>query len=197
MAGALEGPVTQGLTHFDSAGRARMVDVGEKDVTHRVAEATGRVQMRPETAVLIRNRRAVKGDVLAVAQVAAIMAAKRTHELIPMCHPLLLTRIDVGFDLEESAVSISARVETRGQTGVEMEALTAVGVAALTIYDMVKSTDRSVFVSDLALWEKAGGKSGGYRRSDPLQPAEAPAAPALGIDDSDIDGIWSDHEGPD
>ena len=164
MNGDVEGSVAQGLTHFDSAGRAHMVDVGEKDVTRRVAVATGRVQMRPETAVLIRDRRAAKGDVLAVAQVAAIMAAKRTHELIPMCHPLLLTRIDVGFDLEESAVSISARVETRGQTGVEMEALTAVGVAALTIYDMVKAVDRGMTIDAVRLERKDGGRSGHWDR---------------------------------
>ena len=164
MDGDLEDSLAQGLTHFDPAGRARMVDVGEKDVTHRVAVATGRVQMRPETAVLIRERRTVKGDVLAVAQVAAIMAAKRTHELIPMCHPLLLTRIDVGFDVEESAVSISARVETRGQTGVEMEALTAVGVAALTIYDMVKAVDRGMTIDAVRLERKDGGRSGRWDR---------------------------------
>ncbi|MGH2560053.1 MAG: cyclic pyranopterin monophosphate synthase MoaC, partial [Thermomicrobiales bacterium] len=130
------------LTHFDASGRARMVDVGDKAETRRVAVATGRVAMRPETATLIREGRAAKGDVLAVAQVAAIMAAKKTHELIPMCHPLLLTRVDVGFELEDAAVGITARVDTRGQTGVEMEALTAVSVAALTIYDMVKAVDR-------------------------------------------------------
>src|SRR5688572_33058345 len=116
------------LTHFDASGRARMVDVGEKEVTHRVAVASGRVSMQPETATLIREGRAAKGDVLAVAQVAAIMGAKKTHELVPMCHPLLLTKIDVAFELGQSAVTITVRVQTRGQTGVEMEALTAVGV---------------------------------------------------------------------
>jgi cyclic pyranopterin phosphate synthase len=152
------------LTHFDAAGRARMVDVGEKEVTHRVAVASGRVTMQPETAALIREGRAAKGDVLAVAQVAAIMAAKRTHEIIPMCHPLLLTRIDVTFEIEDAAVAIQARVETRGQTGVEMEALTAVSAAALTIYDMVKAVDRGMTIEAVRLEHKSGGRSGTWER---------------------------------
>ncbi|MEA2515455.1 MAG: cyclic pyranopterin monophosphate synthase [Thermomicrobiales bacterium] len=152
------------LTHFDESGRARMVDVGEKDVTRRVAIAAGRVVMRPETVAIIREGRAAKGDVLGVAQVAAIMGAKRTHELIPMCHPLLLTRIEVGFDLEDEAVVISARVETRGQTGVEMEALTAVSTAALTIYDMVKAVDRGMTIEGIQLELKEGGRSGVWTR---------------------------------
>src|SRR5262249_38991269 len=148
---------TTSLTHFDESGRARMVDVGEKEVTHRVAIATGRVTMRPETVAIIREGRAAKGDVLGVAQVAAIMGAKRTHELIPMCHPLSLTRIEVGFELEAAAVAITARVETRGQTGVEMEALTAVSAAALTIYDMVKAVDRGMTIAEIRLERKEGG----------------------------------------
>ena len=156
----------QGLTHFDRSGRARMVDVGEKAETHRVAIASGRVVMRPETAAVIREGRAAKGDVLAVAQVAAIMAAKKTHEIIPMCHPLLLTRIEVGFDIEDSAVAITARVENRGQTGVEMEALTAVSAAALTIYDMVKAIDRGMTIEAVRLDEKHGGRSGDWQRDD-------------------------------
>ena len=160
------------LTHFDPTGRARMVDVGDKAVTHRVAVATGRVTMRPETVALIREGRAAKGDVLAVAQVAAVMAAKRTHELIPMCHPLLLTRIEAGFDLEDAAVAITARVETRGQTGVEMEALTAVSVAALTIYDMVKAVDRGMTIEAIRLEHKEGGRSGTWDRE-----AGAPRTP--------------------
>ena len=152
------------LSHFDAAGRARMVDVGDKDVSRRVAVASGRVDMRPETVEIIREGRAAKGDVLAVAQVAAVMAAKRTHELIPMCHPLLLTRIEVGFELEEQAVVIAARVETRGQTGVEMEALTAVGAAALTIYDMVKAVDRGMTIGAIRLERKEGGRSGVWER---------------------------------
>jgi len=157
---------SQPLTHFDPAGRARMVDVGAKDVTARVAVATGRVAMRPETAALIRDGHAAKGDVLAVAQVAAIMAAKKTHEIVPMCHPLLLTRIDVDFELEPAAVAIAARVETRGQTGVEMEALTAVSAAALTIYDMVKAVDRGMTIETIRLERKEGGRSGPWARED-------------------------------
>jgi cyclic pyranopterin phosphate synthase len=158
------------LTHFDASGRARMVDVGEKELTHRVAVATGRVVMRPETVAIIREGWATKGDVLGVAQVAAIMAAKRTHELIPMCHPLLLTRIEVGFELEVEAVAIRARVETRGQTGVEMEALTAVSAAALTIYDMVKAVDRGMSIEGVRLEWKEGGRSGVWTREEGSSP---------------------------
>lgn len=155
----------QELTHFDQAGRARMVDVGEKTETHRVAVASGRVTMRPETAAVIREGRAAKGDVLAVAQVAAIMAAKKAHEIIPMCHPLLLTRIEIAFQIADAAVAITARVENRGQTGVEMEALTAVSAAALTIYDMVKAIDRGMTIDAIQLEEKHGGRSGEWTRS--------------------------------
>lgn len=153
------------LTHFDEAGRARMVDVGEKEVTKRAAVATGRVVMKPETVNLIREGRAAKGDVLGVAQVAAIMGAKKTHELVPMCHPLLLTRIEVAFGLEDEAVTITARVETKGQTGVEMEALTAVSTAALTIYDMVKAVDRGMTIEAIRLEHKEGGRSGVWDRA--------------------------------
>ncbi|HEV2106710.1 MAG TPA: cyclic pyranopterin monophosphate synthase MoaC [Thermomicrobiales bacterium] len=159
-------PVASGLTHFDERGRAQMVDVGDKDATRRVALATGQVRMEPETLALIREGRAAKGDVLGVARVAAIMAAKKTHELIPMCHQLLLTKVEVAFDADGApdAVGISARVETRGQTGVEMEALTAVSVAALTIYDMVKAVDRGITIEGIGLEEKSGGRSGDWRR---------------------------------
>ncbi len=156
---------TTTLTHFDESGRARMVDVGEKESTKRVAIATGRIAMAPETATIIKEGRAAKGDVLGVAQVAAIMAAKKTHELVPMCHPLLLTRIEVAFTVEDAAVTISARVETRGQTGVEMEALTAVSVAALTVYDMVKAIDRSMTIGEIQLEHKEGGRSGVWERT--------------------------------
>jgi cyclic pyranopterin phosphate synthase len=159
-----ENQASQTLTHFDASGRARMVDVGDKEVTHRVAIATGRVTMHAETVALIREGRAAKGDVLGVAQVAAIMGAKRTHELIPMCHPLMLTRIEVGFEIEEAVIVITARVETRGQTGVEMEALTAVSTAALTIYDMVKAVDRGMSIEAIRLERKEGGKSGVWER---------------------------------
>ncbi len=152
------------LTHFDDAGRARMVDVGDKATTHRVAVATGRLRAKRETIDLIRSGKAAKGDVLAVAQVAAIMAAKRTHEIVPMCHPLLLTKIEVAFELAEETVEIAARVETRGQTGVEMEALTAVSAAALTVYDMVKAVDRGMTIEAIRVDEKRGGASGDWRR---------------------------------
>lgn len=152
------------LTHFDASGRARMVDVGDKEDTFRVATASARITMAPETVATIREGRAAKGDVLAVAQVAAIMAAKKTHELVPMCHPLLLTAVDVEFSIEATAISIGAAVRTRGQTGVEMEALTAVSVAALTIYDMVKAIDRGMVIEQIRLETKSGGRSGEWTR---------------------------------
>ncbi|GBD18051.1 Cyclic pyranopterin monophosphate synthase 1 [bacterium HR27] len=156
------------LTHFDERGQARMVDVGAKPETHRVAIARGRVYLRPETLQLIREGRAAKGDVLGVARVAGIMAAKRTGELIPLCHPLPLTRVEIDLEPNEldSCIDIEARVETIGRTGVEMEALTAVAVAALTVYDMVKAVDRGMTISDIGLVYKAGGRSGEWRRQE-------------------------------
>jgi len=150
------------LSHVDESGRARMVDVTAKDDTVREAVAKGSVRMKPETLALIQSGGVPKGDVLAVAQVAGVMAAKRTHELIPMCHPLLLSAIDVRLepDEKESAVQITATVRTTGKTGVEMEALTAVAVAALTIYDMCKAVDRGMRVEGVRLVRKSGGKSG-------------------------------------
>jgi cyclic pyranopterin monophosphate synthase len=153
------------LTHFDARGRAQMVDVGAKDDTRRVAIASGRIRMAPGTATVIREGRAKKGDVLAVAQVAAIMAAKKTHEIIPMCHPLLLTRITVDFDITDDSVAITAQVETTGKTGVEMEALTAVSAAGLTIYDMAKAIDRGMVIEAIQLEAKEGGRSGEWTRS--------------------------------
>jgi cyclic pyranopterin monophosphate synthase len=158
------------LTHFDDSGRAHMVDVGTKDETERIATARGRVVMREETLAVIREGRAAKGDVLAVAQVAAIMGAKKTPDLIPMCHPLLLTRIEIEFALEESAVAIAATVSTRGRTGVEMEALTAVSTAALTIYDMLKAVDREMSITDIQLVHKTGGRSGTWDRTTSTSP---------------------------
>lgn len=148
------------LTHFDESGRARMVDVGGKDETHRVAVASGRIRMQLETLDLIVTGRASKGDVLGVAQVAAIMAAKKTSDLIPMCHPLSLSAVNVALEPNEaaSAVDIRVQVETRGRTGVEMEALTAASAAALTIYDMVKAVDRGMVIERIQLEEKTGGK---------------------------------------
>lgn len=156
------------LTHFDEAGRARMVDVGSKDSTHRVAIAGGRIRMRRETLRTIVEGRAEKGDVLGVAQVAAIMAAKKTSDLIPMCHPLRLTAVNVEISPDEAlpGIAILARVETRDRTGVEMEALTAVSAAALTIYDMVKAIDRGMVIDAVHLIEKRGGKSDWVRARD-------------------------------
>jgi cyclic pyranopterin phosphate synthase len=156
--------MTGKLTHFDESGRAHMVDVGAKEVTSRRAVATGFVRMQPDTVDLIRAGRAAKGDVLAVAQVAAIMAAKKTSDLIPMCHPLMLTKVKIAFGIEADGIGIEATVETRGQTGVEMEALTAVSGAALTIYDMVKAVDRGMTIESIQLQEKEGGQSGHWVR---------------------------------
>ncbi len=154
------------LTHLDENGAARMVDVAGKDVTHRRAVASAVVEMQPETLAMIVEGRAPKGDVFAVARVAGIMAAKRTAELIPMCHPLALTHVSVDLAAEGSSVRITAVAETDGKTGVEMEALTAAAVAGLTIYDMCKAVDRGMVVTDVMLLEKEGGKSGHYLRED-------------------------------
>lgn len=161
------------LTHFNEQGRARMVDVSEKSVTERVATATGSINMKPATLDLIQRGEIKKGDVLAVAQVAGIMGAKKTPEVIPMCHPLNLTGVDISFEVQSDpdpdtglcAIHIQATVKISGKTGVEMEALTAVSVAALTIYDMCKAADREMVISDVGLAFKAGGKSGTFERS--------------------------------
>jgi len=151
-----------GLTHVDDEGRVAMVDVGEKPDTERVAVARGEVAMRPETLRLIAEQGVPKGDVLAVAQVAGIMAAKRTPDLIPLCHTLLLSKVDVDFRIDEEAsrIEITATARSRGKTGVEMEALTAVSVAALTIYDMAKAVEKTMRIGNIRLVHKSGGKSG-------------------------------------
>jgi cyclic pyranopterin phosphate synthase len=152
------------LTHFDAQGQAHMVDVADKAHTRRVGVATGRIQMLPTTLALIENGTAKKGDVLGIARIAGIQAAKKTSDLIPLCHPLALTRVVVEFAVDASSCSVqcTATVETIGQTGVEMEALTAVQVALLTIYDMCKAVDRGMTMTDVKLLEKHGGKSGSY-----------------------------------
>ena len=152
------------LTHFDSGGAAHMVDVGEKDATHRVARAAGRIVMRPETLALVRAGTASKGDVLGVARIAAIQAAKRTSDLIPLAHPIPITRVAAEFaDADDPpTVNFTVTVETVGRTGVEMEALTAVAVGLLTIYDMCKAADRGMRIESIRLLEKTGGKSGRY-----------------------------------
>jgi cyclic pyranopterin phosphate synthase len=158
------------LTHFNEEGRARMVDVSDKDHTSRKAVATGIILMKPETLRLIQEGQIKKGDVLAVAQVAGIMGAKRTHEVIPMCHPLLLTGIDISFQINQEpnpdtgqcSITVNATVKVTGQTGVEMEALTAVSMTVLTIYDMCKAVDRGMCFNDIGLLHKSGGKSGTF-----------------------------------
>ena len=152
------------LTHFDSAGQAHMVDVGAKADTARVAVAAGTIKMQPATLALITSGTAKKGDVLGIARIAAIMASKKTSDLIPLCHPLALTRVTVDFEVDEagSQVHCRAQVETYGKTGVEMEALTAVQVGLLTIYDMCKAADRGMVMTDVRVLEKHGGKSGDW-----------------------------------
>lgn len=154
-----------GFTHLDPLGRARMVDVTPKEPTHRRAIARGRVTMTPETASAVAQGAIKKGDVLAVARVAGIQAAKRTSDLVPLCHPLLVGAVNVNFEILDESIEIEASVETVDRTGVEMEALTACSVAALTVYDMCKSIDRSMVIGEIALWEKTGGRSGHYKRA--------------------------------
>ena len=156
--------MSKDLTHFDADGKAAMVDVSAKDATERVAVAQGSITMQPETLALIVGGTAAKGDVLGVARLAGIMAAKRTSDLIPLCHPLPITKVAVDLEADEkrSAVDITATVKTTGKTGVEMEALTAVSVAALTVYDMVKAVDRGMRIGDVRVTHKSGGKSGTF-----------------------------------
>lgn len=155
------------LTHFNEEGRARMVDVSDKAQTLRTAVAYGEVHLNPDTFALVRDGKMKKGDVLAVAQVAGVMAAKRNWELIPMCHPIALTGVDIDFDLDESTslIRIRATARCKGETGVEMEALTAVSVAALTIYDMCKAVQRNIRITNICLLQKSGGKSGDFTNS--------------------------------
>ena len=150
------------LTHFDAKGQAHMVDVGDKANTRRVAVARGRISMLPGTLALITSGSAKKGDVLGIARIAGIQGAKKTSDLIPLCHPIGLTRVAVEFDIQDSSVVCTATAEVNGQTGVEMEALTAVQVALLTIYDMCKAVDRGMVITDVKLLEKHGGKSGSF-----------------------------------
>lgn len=157
-------PMTQPLTHFDTAGQAHMVDIGDKAITRRVALACGRIRMEPGTLALILSGTASKGDVLGIARIAAIQGAKRTADLIPLCHPIALTRVAIEFDTDADASTITctARVECEGRTGVEMEALTAASIAALTLYDMVKAVDRHAEITQVRVLAKSGGKSGDW-----------------------------------
>ncbi len=161
------------LTHFDKSGQAHMVDVGDKPESKRIAVASGVITMLPATLKLIQQGDAKKGDVLGVARIAAIQASKKTADLIPLCHPIALTKVSVTFDVNEktSAITITSSCETTGQTGVEMEALTAGSVGLLTIYDMVKAVDRTMVISNIHLVEKTGGRSGVYKRDE--EPSKA------------------------
>ncbi|MDQ1812789.1 cyclic pyranopterin monophosphate synthase MoaC [Massilia sp. CCM 9210] len=152
------------LTHFDATGQAHMVDVANKSDTHRIAVAAGTIRMKPETMALVVSGSAKKGDVLGIARIAAIMGAKKTSELVPLCHPLAITRVAVDFEVDQAASSVHCRaqVETVGKTGVEMEALTAVQVGLLTIYDMCKAVDRGMVMTNVRVLEKQGGKSGDW-----------------------------------
>ena len=152
------------LTHLNESGQAEMVDVSEKTETTRRAVATGRVLLSPETVQILRGGAVPKGDVLSVARIAGIMGAKKTSELIPLCHPLPITRVAVELEITDSGVGISAEVRVTGKTGVEMEALTAVSIAALTVYDMLKAVDKAAVITEIQLEAKSGGKSGEYRR---------------------------------
>jgi cyclic pyranopterin phosphate synthase len=153
------------FSHLDPLGRARMVDVTPKEPTHRRAVARCKVFMQPDTTAAIANREVKKGDVLAVARVAGIQAAKRTSDMIPLCHPLLIGAVTINFEIGDTWVAVECHVDTIDRTGVEMEALHACSVAALTIYDMCKSADREMVIGELTLWEKSGGRQGTYRRA--------------------------------
>ena len=167
---------SSGLTHFDAAGQAHMVDVGDKAATQRIAVATGRIAMQPATLALITTGSATKGDVLGIARIAAIQGAKRTSELIPLCHPIAITKIGVDLSIDEASSSVhcTATVACSGRTGVEMEALTAVQVGLLTVYDMCKAVDRGMTITDVRLLEKRGGKSGTWRADDQVAASSAP-----------------------
>ena len=165
------------LTHIDSTGAANMVDVSEKEVTSRVATAEGRIKMLPETLALIQSGNAKKGDVLGTARLAGIMAAKKTHELIPLCHPLMLSKVSIDLEVDESlpGIRVLATTKVSGQTGVEMEALTACSITCLTVYDMAKAVDRFMEIGEIRLVEKKGGKSGHWHKDD-----TAPVSGGLG-----------------
>ena len=152
------------LTHLDAQGNAHMVDVTDKQETHRTATASGKILLTPDTIALLRGVGVPKGDAIATARIAGIMAAKRTSELIPLCHPLMITKVTVDLTIEDYGVAVSATVKVKGQTGVEMEALTAVSAACLTLYDMVKAVDKAAVITEIRLEQKSGGKSGDFDR---------------------------------
>lgn len=160
--------MNKSLTHFDKDGRVNMVDVSDKDITQRVAIAAGRVRMHVDTLDLVKSGNAKKGDVIGISEIAGVMATKRTSDLIPLCHPLPITgaKVSITINDELPGLDVSAQVKTTGQTGVEMEALSAVSVACLTIYDMLKAVDKAMVIDNIELVEKTGGKSGHYRKSE-------------------------------
>ncbi|MEO1694104.1 MAG: cyclic pyranopterin monophosphate synthase MoaC [Pseudomonadota bacterium] len=166
---------TQRLSHINASGEANMVDVGNKDVSRRTARAAGFIAMQPETLALIREGTAAKGDVLATARIAGIMAAKRTHELIPLCHQLALSKVQIDFDLSDAPIGVHVAAEVRldGKTGVEMEALTAVSVACLTLYDMLKAADKTMRIEAVHVTEKTGGRSGTFIADSTTRPRQA------------------------
>ncbi|HUJ66472.1 MAG TPA: cyclic pyranopterin monophosphate synthase MoaC [Acidimicrobiales bacterium] len=184
----------RGLTHLDPLGRARMVDVTPKEATHRRAMARCRVFMKSETTAKVASNAITKGDVLGAARIAGIQAAKRTADMIPLCHPLLVGAVTINFTLGDDFVEVETQVETVDRTGVEMEAMTACAVAALTIYDMCKSADRSMIIGELALWEKTGGRSGHWRRPTGETPLVNSAIGSLDDLDSDIEGLIGESE---
>jgi cyclic pyranopterin phosphate synthase len=175
----------QSLTHLDPLGRARMVDVTPKEATHRRAVARCKVFMRPETTSKVASNAISKGDVLGAARIAGIQASKRTPDLIPLCHPLLVGAVTINFTIGDDHVEVESQVETVDRTGVEMEALTACAVAALTVYDMCKSSDRAMEIGELALWEKTGGRTGHWRRSAATPARASSTFSALTQADSD------------
>lgn len=184
----------RGLTHTDPLGRARMVDVTPKEPTHRRAMARCRVHMQPETTSKVASNAVSKGDVLAVSRVAGIQAAKQAAHLIPLCHPLLVGAVTINFTIGDDFVEVETQVETVDRTGVEMEALTACAVAALSIYDMCKSVDRAMVIGELALWEKTGGRTGHWRRetATALSSVTTEVGRALPIEE-EIDGLIGGH----
>jgi cyclic pyranopterin phosphate synthase len=179
----------RGLTHLDPLGRARMVDVTPKEATHRRAIARCKVFMQPDTTSKVASNAITKGDVLGAARIAGIQAAKRTPDLIPLCHPLLVGAININFTIGDDQVEVESQVETIDRTGVEMEALTACAVAALTIYDMCKSSDRSMVIGELALWEKTGGHRGHWRRATDSLGGPRPDTPAPAANAGDLAAI--------
>ncbi len=173
MSPRLPSVAERSLTHLEPLGGVRMVDVSPREPTHRRALARCRVWMQPETTTKVANNAITKGDVLAAARIAGIQAAKRTADMIPMCHPVLVGSVSINFSIGDDYVEVESQVETVDRTGVEMEALTACTVAALTVYDMCKSADRSMTIADVALWEKSGGRSGAWRRDELTEDSHA------------------------